>query len=167
MDRNRFLKTLARDEGLKLMPYTDTGGVLTIGIGTNLEAVGWKGKTYKSAAGFLVDYPDGITEAEAYAAAETELDEILEQVEELCEANGVVWNDLSDLRQEVIVNLCYNLGLGGINKFQKMWGYLADGNYVQAGIEALDSRWAAQVKRRSHRLTFALATDDETALELP
>ena len=166
MDRERFWKTLVRDEGLKLMPYTDTVCVLTIGIGTNLESVGWKGKTYKSEDAFLLDYPDGITEEEAYEAAEAELDEILGQVEELCEANDVVWDDLSDLRQEVIVNLCYNLGLAGIKKFQKMWRYLAAGNYVQAGIEGLDSRWATQVKRRAYRLMFALATDDERALEL-
>lgn len=166
MDRDRLLETLVRDEGLKLMPYTDTVCVLTIGIGTNLESVGWKGETYNSEDAFLSDYPDGITEEEAYEAAEAELDEILGRVEELCEAKGVVWDDLSDLRQEVIVNLCYNLGLAGINGFRKMWGYLADRNYVQAGIEGLDSRWATQVKRRSHRLMFALATNDETALEL-
>ena len=40
MNTEILIKELTRDEGMRLMPYRDTVGKLTIGVGRNLDDVG-------------------------------------------------------------------------------------------------------------------------------
>ena len=59
---------------------------------------------------------------------------------------------LSPARQDVIINMAYNLGLGGLFGFKMMWAALYRGDYDTAADEMLNSRWARQVKGRAVRL---------------
>ena len=68
------------------------------------------------------------------------------------------WFAALDLvRQDAIVELCFNMGLPRLFTFKKMIAALTDQDYTQARIELLDSRWAKQVQReRSHDLSFRI-----------
>jgi len=44
--------------------------------------------------------------------------------------------------QEVVYNMCYQMGVSGFSKFKKTIQYLADKNYDKASKEMLDSKWA-------------------------
>ena len=60
--------------------------------------------------------------------------------------------DLTDVRQRAIINMIFNLGLTKLLNFKKFLAAMEAGNYVIAGKEMLDSRWARQVGNRSDRL---------------
>ena len=64
--------------------------------------------------------------------------------------------------QDVIYEMCYQMGVSGFSKFKKTIKYLADKNYDKASKEMLDSRWARQTSNRAIRLSnMVKAQSDE------
>ena len=53
---------------------------------------------------------------------------------------------------QVIIEMVFQLGIGGVSKFKKMWEALKKEDYYTASIEMLDSRWHKQTPRRSEEL---------------
>lgn len=126
---------LMRDEGLRLHPYTDTAGKLTIGFGRNLDDV-------------------GISREEA----EDMLDNDIEQVQS--ELSNFDWyNQLNAKRRDVIANMCFNLGLPTLMQFENMIAALSAHQYNRAADEMLDSKWARQVGARATRLAEVMRND--------
>ncbi len=70
------------------------------------------------------------------------------------------WTGLPDLRQDVVANMAFNMGVGGLLKFTHMLSALQDGDFAQAAAEMLDSRWAAQVPNRAKRLAKQMHTGE-------
>jgi lysozyme len=119
MDQLRQLIIL--HEGLKLKPYKDTVGKLTIGVGRNLDDV-------------------GISEDEALMMLDHDLTD--------CEVALTKYDwyvKLDDVRQGVIIELAFNVGLAKVLAFKKMISALANKDYAGAANELLDSSWATQV----------------------
>ncbi len=54
--------------------------------------------------------------------------------------------------KEVIVEMVFQLGKGGVSKFKKMWEALAKEDYDEAANQMLDSRWHKQTKSRAESL---------------
>ena len=54
--------------------------------------------------------------------------------------------------KEVIVEMVFQLGKGGVSKFKKMWEALAKEDYAEAANQMLDSRWHKQTKSRAESL---------------
>ena len=61
--------------------------------------------------------------------------------------------DLPEEAQEVVYEMCYQLGLGGFSKFKKTIAFLRLGNYKVCADEMLDSLWARQTPNRAQRLS--------------
>ena len=55
--------------------------------------------------------------------------------------------------KEVIVEMVFQLGVGGVQKFKKMWEALRNGDYQEASVQMLDSRWAKQTPKRAESLS--------------
>ncbi len=127
--RADILKDLRRDEGLKLKPYIDTVGKLTIGYGHNLDDLGISVRI----AGLML--------LEDFAQAEADLDRSLPW-----------WRNMPEPHQRGLANMSFNLGLPKLMKFKKMLAALQDGNGKLAKDEALDSKWAGQVGERANRI---------------
>ena len=53
----------------------------------------------------------------------------------------------------VIIEMVFQLGMGGVSKFKKMWKALKQNNYKIASEEMLDSRWAKQSPKRAEELS--------------
>ena len=53
----------------------------------------------------------------------------------------------------VIIEMVFQLGMGGVSKFKKMWKALKQNNYKIASEEMLDSRWAKQTPKRAEELS--------------
>lgn len=124
-----LLADLRRDEGLRLMPYRDTVGKLTIGYGRNLD-------------------DNGITREEAELMlrhdALTHLDELYA---------ALPWvKTLDPVRQRVLANMAFNLGIPLLMKFTNTLAAVRRGAYVEAAERMLASKWARQVKGRAVRL---------------
>lgn len=134
MNIDRLTDQLVRDEGLRLKPYTDTVGKITIGIGRNLDDV-------------------GISESEARYLLKNDITKVVSQLTKIEWFNG-----LDEVRQCAIANMAFNLGVGGLLDFKNMIDCLKCAKYKLAAEHALNSKWARQVGRRANRIAEQLAT---------
>ncbi len=55
--------------------------------------------------------------------------------------------------KEVICEMVFQLGIGGVSKFKKMWEALEKGDYTEASFQMMDSRWAKQTPSRAESLS--------------
>jgi lysozyme len=124
---------LITHEGLELRPYQCTADKLTIGVGRNIE-------------------DRGITEDEARYLLKNDI-KIVE--DELLSKKPMV-AELDAVRQRVLVDMGFNLGIPTLLKFQNMWLAIEQEDFIQASIEMMDSRWARQVGQRAHKLSEAM-----------
>ena len=56
------------------------------------------------------------------------------------------------IAKQVIIEMVFQLGIGGVGKFKKMWSALDSEDYGEASFQMMDSRWAVQVGPRANRL---------------
>tara|TARA_Y100000310_G_scaffold279978_1_gene299437 strand:+ start:3458 stop:3868 length:411 start_codon:yes stop_codon:yes gene_type:complete len=129
VDLGRIKKQLMDHEGYGPKVYEDTVGILTIGYGRNLE-------------------DKGITEAEAEYLLVNDIREVENELRERLP----FFRNLSSIRQEVLIDMGYNLGCKGLMNFRRMLAALEDEDYELAADEMLDSKWATQVKGRANNL---------------
>jgi len=124
------------DEGIKLKPYRDIVGNLTIGVGRNL-------------------YDVGITEDEALYLLNNDIKKAKEDVKKVF---GEVYYELDPVRQSVLIDMMFNLGLPRFLTFKNFIKAVKEKNFLKASQEMLDSRWAKQVKKRAERLSYIMRT---------
>tara|TARA_Y100000592_G_scaffold22168_1_gene34330 strand:- start:831 stop:1322 length:492 start_codon:yes stop_codon:yes gene_type:complete len=153
-DRDKLMDKLVAHEGLRLQVYKDTLGIDTIGIGRNLEGRGISEEEldWMDIPNMDAIYEHGISEADATYLAQNDV-QIVE--EELLRAHPCVEN-LDAVRQLVLVDMAFNLGVPRLCKFKKMWAAIHENKFDVAAKEMLDSRWANQVKSRSTKLAHAM-----------
>jgi lysozyme len=134
--------------------YKDTLGIDTIGIGRNLEDRGITKEEldWMDIPSMDAVYEYGITEADAMYLAKNDV-QIVE--EELVRAHPCV-EDLDAVRQLVLMDMAFNMGVPRLRKFTKMWNAVHENKFDIAAKEMLDSRWAIQVKSRSTKLAHAM-----------
>src|SRR5210317_774405 len=152
--RENFIDKLVAHEGLRLQVYQDTLGIDTIGIGRNLEDRGISKEELD-----WMDYPSidhvyewGITEADAVYLAQNDV-QIVE--DELLNAHSCL-DRLDSVRQLVLIDMAFNMGVPRLCLFKKMWAAIHVADFVTAAKEMLDSRWANQVKGRATKLANAM-----------
>lgn len=117
---------IKRSEGLRLTPYRDSVGVLTIGYGTNIERI----TVSEAEVLFEFRYRDSVNAAMKYRWFHT----------------------LDRTRKSVIVDMIYNLGARGFATFEKMIAALEKSDFETAADEMLDSKWSGQVGKRADEL---------------
>lgn len=118
-------RLLSSQEGFKLKPYKDTAGKITIGVGRCLDDI-------------------GISPDEAMMMLDNDIERAINS------ARVFKWFDgLSDTRQNAIICMIFNLGLGGFSEFKNMIKAFEDKDYALASKEMLDSKWSAQVGNRA------------------
>jgi lysozyme len=125
---------LIRQEGLKLKPYRDSVGKLTIGVGRNLD-------------------DDGILEQEAYVMLDNDIARHTLDAQKIS-----VFSSLDPVRQDVLVNMVFNMGLPRVLGFKNMIAALSSQDWEEAAQEMLSSRWATQVWHRAEELAQMIRT---------
>ena len=55
--------------------------------------------------------------------------------------------------KDVVIEMCYQLGVGGFSKFKKTIAYLQNQQFHDASVEMLDSLWAKQTPNRAKELS--------------
>ncbi len=153
-DKDLLMQKLVAHEGLRLDVYKDTLGINTIGIGRNLDDRGISKEELDWMDIPTIDhiFSDGITEADAMYLAQNDV-QIVE--EELVRAHPCV-EELDAVRQLVLIDMAFNLGVPRLSKFKKMWAAIHENKFDVAAKEMLDSRWANQVKSRATKLAHAM-----------
>ena len=138
MDKKRLYEQLELHEGKKSKPYKDTVGKLTIGIGRNLD-------------------DRGITEEEIVFLLGTDV----ALVEKDLDKNLKWWRDMSEVRQRVLADMCFNLGITKLLTFKNTLEAMRTGRYNDAASGMLNSLWAKQVKGRAVRLANMMRTGED------
>lgn len=137
MNKAKLAEQLKKHEGLRLKPYKDTVGKSTIGIGRNLE-------------------DKGITEQEALFMLNNDVDYFYTNLSKI-----LPWfNNIDDARQNVLVNMAFNLGVSGLMSFKNTLKLAQKGQYIAASSAMLDSKWAKQVGYRAEDLAEQMRTGE-------
>lgn len=124
----KWLLYIRQFEGFAPLPYKDSTGHLTVGYGHNL------------------DVP--LSKQGALKLLELDVRTARENV-----ARVFTWFEkLNEVRQFVLVDMCFNMGLKKLSTFKKFLAALEVKNYDLAAQEMLNSRWALQVGRRARIL---------------
>ena len=129
-----LIEQIKRHEGSVIsnnrhMPYTDSVGKTTIGYGRNIDDV-------------------GISEQEAHFLL---MNDIRIATSELYE-NFDWFGTINKTRQDVLINMCFNIGINRLKGFKNMIAALKRQDFDDAAKEMLDSKWARQVKGRADEL---------------
>lgn len=142
MKLDRLEQRVMRDEGFRSTAYQDTVGVWTLGYGSTRMF------------GVPVKELDTCTTQHARVQLRADLYESIID----CHKLFPNWDQLDDVRQEVLVNMRYNLGAAGLGNFRNMRSALTALNFKRAAEEMVDSKWYTQVGGRGQRLAAAMRT---------
>lgn len=129
LNYDKLIKQLERHEGVRLFPYRDTLGNLTIGCGRNLSSKGVSKE--ESDEMLLNDIVD----------TEKQLDVWLPW-----------WRDKSENANLVLMDMCFNMGIETLLKFKRFLTALKKDDIKTAKEEMMDSIWAKQVGQRAKNL---------------
>jgi lysozyme len=129
MNIPKLKELLTLHEGLRLKPYRCTSDKLTIGVGHNLD-----------------DKP--ISPRAAEVMLEDDINDVLNDLDK----NLPWWKDLSETRQLVLADMCFNLGIQGLLGFKNTLSAMQSGDYEKAANGMSQSLWAKQVGKRAERL---------------
>lgn len=141
MNQIKLKAQLKRHEGYRRRAYRDTKGILTIGYGRNL-------------------LDNGLTRDEA----EYLLDNDIKTTLLSCATRIEDYEIFPEQVQEVLANMCFNMGINKLLKFPKMLAAMRSRDYKLAAIELMDSDYATQVGQRANELAESL---EEITNEVP
>lgn len=133
LNKDALAAQLVIDEDLRLKPYKDTVGKTTIGVGRNLDDV-------------------GISKPEAMMLLGADIDKAVADLDRALPW----WRGMSDARQQVLANMCFNMGIGnsqkGLLSFKNTLSKMHSGDYAGAADGMASSTWARQTGDRAKRL---------------
>ena len=121
------LTRLATEEGFRSLPYKDQTGHLSIGYGCNLSA-GWG----KGLAAIVLQY---------------QLGQVAAAIEKYW-----WWQPDQLVRSSVILDLAFNMGIGGLLHFVNMLAAYGKKDWKTAATELLNSKAAREVPERYQAL---------------
>ena len=128
-ERAILVAELSRDEGRERMPYVDTVGKITIGVGRNLT-------------------DRGLSDDEIDYLLQNDIDLVLDEMD-----SEFPWaSRMTPARRRVLANMLFNLGLTKLRKFKNTLAAMERGDYRSAARGMRTSLGAKQVGARADRL---------------
>lgn len=137
MNTNKLKTQLTVDEGRKKRVYKDTVGKLTVGAGRNITDR---------------DFSDD----EIDLMLSNDINLVVGQLDK----HLPWWRKMTDARQNVIINMCFNLGISGLLGFKNTLAFMEATKYEAAAAGMLSSKWAEQVGDRAKRLAVQMRTGE-------
>lgn len=134
-DRGHLSQRLRNEEGVKLLPYKDSVGKLTIGVGHNLT-------------------DDGISDV----ICTNLLNEDLNTAEGELLAYFPWMASLDPVRLEVMMDMIFNMGPVALSQFTNTLKAVRDGRWADAAAGMRGSLWAQQVGQRAENLAKQMET---------
>lgn len=137
---------LKQDEGFSSKVYKDTKGIPTVGYGFNLND-----PTMQK----MID-PAIVTGKREMK--QEEADKIFQKKYQTAYQDAIQYvgsdkfHKLDNARQDVLINMAYNLGINKLSGFKDLKKALLKDDFNQASAEMKDSNWHKQVKGRAVRL---------------
>ena len=123
-------------EGFVPRTYKDSLGKRTIGFGhLCVEPEQW-------------DDDKEYTREELERVFDNDFKEALKNAESLIGERSINF-----IAKQVIIEMVFQLGIGGVGKFKKMWSALDKEDYGEASFQMMDSLWAKQTPNRAEKLS--------------
>jgi lysozyme len=142
MDLDVFKGQLREDEGVRTEAYEDTLLNLTVGVGHKvLDSDGLE-------EGSIIneDTIDRFLDDDASDAISNAMDLVSD------------WEGLPTNAKYALSNMAFQMGKSGLSKFTETLKLVNAGDYKQAAIEMLDSKWAKQTPKRAKKMSGLMAT---------
>ena len=133
MNYDKLVESVKKHEGYRDTVYRDTLNKRTVGFGHLCVEDHWEdGKKYDK------EYLEKILKEDLQYA--------INQGEGMCQDLKI-----SDDAKFLIIEMIFQLGSAGVQKFRKMWLALEEDppNYFEAHVQMLDSRWYKQTPNRA------------------
>jgi lysozyme len=148
MNLEKLEAQLLLEEGSPPRTYLDTKGLLSGGIGHNLIAHPEPG--YDRVG---VQVGDAIRSKWFTADIATAIAEL--------DVHLPWWRDQDDVRQNALLNLCFNMGIGGLLTFKNTLAAFERGDYTTAAAGIRSSKYAHDVgANRSGRVAKMIETGE-------
>jgi len=140
MDLDRVKKLIEENEDRTLRPYVCTSGKITIGVGRNLTDV-------------------GISWDEADTLFAIDVNKAYFSLCRIFRKEGFL--NLPEIIQEVLMDMCFNLGETRFRGFVKMIDAVKAEDWSKMIDEMVDSRWYKQVPERASKLVLMVTKFNE------
>lgn len=141
-DMAKLMDELQTDEGRELLPYKDTRGKITIGVGRNLTDM-------------------GITDSECDAMLRDDIARVTASLD----ADLSWWRLMPSEQQRVLANLCFNMGITTLLTFGTFLGFMRMHEFQNAAADLEGTAWYGQVGKRGPRMVARLRQDAPTVGE--
>ena len=141
---DRAVERIKKFEGFRKTPYKDSKGIYTCFFGRNLEDVGLSAEEIVV---LLRDYVKFTSPAVQYG--ELLLSNDLGKVERELEEEFAFYPVLPDNVRIVYLDMCYNLGINRLLRFNRFHDAATQGDWDKAAMEILWSKYLFDVKRRA------------------
>lgn len=125
MDDKKLIDRLIDHEGMRKFVYQDSEGYWTIGIGRCVDS--------RIGRGLSID--------EQMYLLNNDISQCRKELRKT-----PFYSIQAPVRQDVLVELCFNLGIDKLLKFTKMLSAFTAKDYKKASAELVDSKWATQVQ---------------------
>ena len=136
----KLIKMLKLHEGVRTHAYQCSAMKWTIGVGRNIDEDGGLGLSSEEINVLLIND--------------------IERVKKELSSSFSWFVDLDEVRQNAIIDMCFNLGLSRLNQFVKALDGMASKDYDKAADEFMDSRWSQQVGQRAVTVTEMIRTGE-------
>lgn len=151
IDQNELIQRFVLHEGYREMPYKCSKGFLTIGVGRNLKTNPLTEEEKKVCG----DYMHGITKNMAFYLLRNDIAKAKRE----CEKNIPFFNSLDKERRYCLIDMCFQLGIGGLLGFKRMLKAMGVKNWEKAHDECLDSDYARyDTPTRAQRIAKTIRT---------
>ena len=144
---SRLDDSIKRHEGYRDEPYKDHLGNWTIGYGRLIHTVQLYSVDECDTVGELLDCISDRSKHEEWF--ERDRDAAIKESQAWL---GLAWLSLSDARQEVVAEMCYQMGYHRLSTFVKFKAAIVSRHWVQAESEMLNSAWYRQTRSRATAL---------------
>lgn len=138
VNRERMAEQLILHEGLRLKPYLDTEGYLTVLVGFNVSARGWA--ELSRMLGRQVNEHSTFTREDALKVLMQDID----RFEKAVLVHFPEYKKLSEVRQRVVLDMAFNMGFKALS-FVNTKAAIIAGNWSKAAQHLYRSKWAHQV----------------------
>lgn len=145
MINDLMVAELERDEGVRKIPYLDSMGIKTVGVGHNMES-----------SPLPDDWTFPLTDDQVSELLTGDIQNVISDLD----AKLPWWSSMCEVRQRVIVNMGFNLGIGRLLGFKNTLSCMQTGDYIGAAAGMSASAWANQVGNRATRLISAMTTGE-------
>lgn len=152
--RSLLIEMLRNEEGVRYEPYKDHLGYWTVGVGHLMDER--KGGSLPKWAETEIAATGRLSNESVNKLLENDLFKVMNEIK-----HNIPWaEDLDDVRYGVLVDMTFQMGIGGVLGFKNTLAHIHAGRYTQAADNMQQSLWYRQTPNRANRRIKEMLTGE-------